>query len=511
MSVAAWIGLAACVVALGPTGARWLRVAQREHYLAGSSSRFAVRWWFLSWDNKVLAILALAATVLTFHWPVAAVVPAAVAVVGPRRLGIRGRTSKLAWTRRLKVLAGVWLFVQVLVVVLGVVCGIGAPVAAIGVVLVPVLVDLACALLEPVEGRLAATFVTTATERLQRVHPTVVGITGSYGKTSTKNHLTHLVTGSRLVVASPASFNNRAGLARAINEHLIDGTEVFVAEMGTYGKGEIAALCAWCPPDIAVMTAIGPVHLERFRTEERIVEAKAEITVTASVVVLNVDDPRLAQLADRLEGESPEKSFVRCSALDPNADVYVKRDDDRVWLSLSGRVVAEGAPIDGSAQATNLACAVAVALRLGVSEEAIVDRMATMPGVPNRLTSATAASGVLVFDDTFNANPAGARAALAALAAAPVSGRRVLVTPGMIELGRRQRQENVAFATAASLVCSELLVVGRTNRAALRQGARSNVTTVLVDRRDDAVAWVRGHLGPNDAVLYENDLPDQYP
>jgi UDP-N-acetylmuramoyl-tripeptide--D-alanyl-D-alanine ligase len=511
MSATAWIGLAACLVALGPSGARWLRVAQREHYLAGSSSRFAVRWWFLSWDNKVLAILALAATVLSFYWPLVAVVPAAVALIGPRRLGLRGRTSKLAWTRRLKVLAGVWLILQAIVVVIGVVLGVGAAVAAIGVVLVPVLIDLACALLAPIEGRLAATFVTTATERLQRVHPTVVGITGSYGKTSTKNHLTHLVTGSRLVVASPASFNNRAGLARAINEHLIDGTEVFVAEMGTYGKGEIAALCAWCPPDIAVLTAIGPVHLERFKTEERIVEAKAEITVTASVVVLNVDDPRLARLADRLEGESPEKSFVRCSALDPNADVFVKRDDDHVWMSLSGRVVAEAAPLAGSAQATNLACAVAVALKLGVSEAVIVDRLGTMPGVPNRLTSAVAASGVLVFDDTFNANPAGARAALAALEAAPISGRRVLVTPGMIELGPRQRQENVAFATSASLVCSELLVVGRTNRAALRQGASPDVMTVLVDRRDDAVAWVRGHLGPNDAVLYENDLPDQYP
>ena len=102
-------------------------------------------------------------------------------------------------------------------------------------------------------------------------------------------------------MATPASFNNRAGLARAVNEHLADGTEVFVAEMGTYGPGEIADLCRWCPPAIAVITAIGPVHLERFGSEDRIVEAKAEITVPAADVVLQVDDPRLAALADRAE------------------------------------------------------------------------------------------------------------------------------------------------------------------------------------------------------------------
>src|SRR6202035_5977429 len=94
---------------------------------------------------------------------------------------------------------------------------------------------------------------------------------------STKGYAAHLLGGSLTVVASPASFNNRAGLARAVNEHLTQGTEVFVAEMGTYGRGEIAELCSWVRPDVAVITAVGPVHLERFGSEERVLEAKAEI------------------------------------------------------------------------------------------------------------------------------------------------------------------------------------------------------------------------------------------
>ena len=97
----------------------------------------------------------------------------------------------------------------------------------------------------------------------------MVAITGSFGKTSTKGYVADLVGDSKTVVASPASFNNRAGLAWAVNEQLADATEVFVAEMGTYGRGEISELCSWIRPDIAVITAVGPVHLERFGSEAR--------------------------------------------------------------------------------------------------------------------------------------------------------------------------------------------------------------------------------------------------
>ena len=129
--------------------------------------------------------------------------------------------------------------------------------------------------------------------------PVVVGITGSYGKTSTKWYVRDLVSGTRRVVASPASFNNRLGLARAINETLTDDAEVFVAEMGAYQPGEIADTCSWIPPSIAVLTAIGPVHLQRFKSEERIVEAKSEIFEHAEVAIINVDHPALADLAGR--------------------------------------------------------------------------------------------------------------------------------------------------------------------------------------------------------------------
>ncbi len=523
----AWSAMAVAVLALVPAGSRWLRVAQREHYLPGAPTRFALRWWSSRPANAGLLLAGVAGIALAFRWPLGALVTVAVAAVGPLHLSVRGRTAALAPTRRLRSLAAGWLVLEAAVLALGALVGTPAPAAAASVLLVPVLVDVAAWVLAPVERRLGGRFVTEATGRLRTVGPTIVGVTGSYGKTSTKNHIAHLAGGTRSIVASPASFNNRSGLARAVNEQLADGTEVFVAEMGAYGPGEIAELCRWCPPEIAVITAIGPVHLERFRSEERIVAAKSEILVTAGTVVLNVDDRRLADLADRLRGASGSKVVVRCSSVDDMADVLVRRVGDSLSFSLAGRCVAAGIAAPGGAQPTNLACAAAVALALGVPEDVVAARLGSVPSVPSRLTSARAPSGVLVIDDTFNANPAGARAALELLARSGAAGRRVVVTPGMVELGPAQAVENRAFAEQAGEVASDLIVVGRTNRRSLLQGAAARgpgapagpgvrhapgaMSVRCATTRDEAVTWVREHLGDGDVVLYENDLPDHYP
>jgi UDP-N-acetylmuramoyl-tripeptide--D-alanyl-D-alanine ligase len=502
------IGTLVCALALFPAAARWLRVAQREHYLAGSTSRFAWRWWALRPPAPALAVVALAGAGVAFTYPLVAVATAAVVVLGPPSLGVRGRTAPLVFTPRLRRLTALWLVLQALVIGVGILVHQAALFAALGACAVPLLVDAAAALLSPLERRLVTPFVTAAQSRLAQVAPTVVGITGSFGKTSTKQHVAHLLAGSRTVVASPASFNNRAGLARAVNEQLLPGTDVFVAEMGTYGKGEIADLCRWCPPAIAVITAIGPVHLERFKSEDAIVAAKSEITETAHTVVLNVDDPHLAALADRLAADGT-KSVVRCSAVDVAADVCVEAAGGVARAHVGGTVAGSGLALPASVQPTNLACALAVVFALGVPQEVALSRIATLPAVPNRLASGQAPSGVWVIDDTFNSNPSGARVALAELAARGGEGRRVVVTPGMVELGPLQFGANRAFAEEIARVATDLVIVGHTNRRALRAGC-APLRPLCVRTRDEAVTWVRATLGPGDAVLYENDLPDHY-
>jgi UDP-N-acetylmuramoyl-tripeptide--D-alanyl-D-alanine ligase len=509
-------------IATALAGVRWLRVAQREHYLPGSVILFARRWWSIG-PNRLLGLAALVGLVgAGAKVAPAGLVAAAAVAAGPFGLGLRGRTSPLVWTRRLKALVAVSIALVAAATAAAIAAVPGWATAAasmtLAAVAAPLIIDAALAITAPLERRLGATFVAQATTKLASVHPTVVAITGSYGKTSTKGYVAHLLSGSMTVVPTPRSYNNQSGLSRAVNEQLLPGTDVFVAEMGTYGPGEIAEMCQWVTPEIAVITAIGPVHLERMKSEENIAAAKGEIFAHARVAVLNVDNQWLAPMAEKLAAEG--KKVWRCSAVDQHADVCVIPADGAVRVLAKGNEIALVPGLD--APATNVACAVAVALELGVAPAAIARRLPTMPAAPHRRQVTTGQGGATVIDDTYNANPAGAAGALELLArlTAAAAGdndhKRVVVTPGMVELGTRQADENAVFGEQVARLATHLLVVGQTNARALVAGWRrapeeERAQLVRCPTRPQAVAWVTEHLGPGDVVLYENDLPDQYP
>ena len=505
------LALFASISVLAIAGLRWLRVAQNEHYLPGSVNTVASRWWTSDLRNIALFVLAVAALLLG---SAGAWFSLGAAAVGPIGLPVRGRTSQVRFTRRANLLLGKWIGVQ-LAILVALTPGAGLPLVmsgAIAALASPLTFDLALWLVSPVENWIGRRWAARASNRLTEISPVVVGITGSYGKTSTKVLVGHLISGFRTVLPSPASWNNRAGLARAVNEQLTDGTEVFVAEMGTYGPGEIAEMCAWFPLHVAVITAIGPVHLERFGSLDRTLRAKAEILNGAADVVLNVDDERLLALADSISPTSDGGPRLwRCSAVDGEADVLVRADESGV-VSVMHRGAVLGSVPQGAAVGTNLACAVASALAVGVPPDHIVRRLAEpLPGADHRLTESTGGGGFKILDDTFNSNPAGAVRALEALGRLG-GNRRVVVTPGMVELGPIQDQANEAFGAAAAEIATDIVVVGRTNRRQLLRGAkRVGVNTLSVANRESAVDWVKQNLGPDDAVLYENDLPDIYP
>jgi UDP-N-acetylmuramoyl-tripeptide--D-alanyl-D-alanine ligase len=492
-----------CLLVTAAGSPRWLRVAQREHYLPGSVTWTEQLW--LSRDRRsallwvpVIVLFALGA----FSSPWFYLAAAALAQVPPLGLPFRGRTSRLAWTPRLRRLC-VGLAVLLLLV------GVWSPgMAALTSLFLCPLIDVALFLVRPVERRMSATFLEQARQRVSRVRPTVVAITGSYGKTTTKNYLAHLLADTHTVLASPASFNNAMGLSRAVNEGLVPGTEVFVAEMGTYGPGEIRGLCEVFPPDIAVITAIGEVHLQRMRTRERVLTAKAEITDKARIVVLNVDDDLLVGLAETLAAQG--KEVIRCSVRDATADVAI----------VSGKVRVRGAALGAahlppSVHPLNAACAMGAALALGDDPKALVKRLRSLPTVAHRLEPVAQPGGSWILDDTYNSNPVGAAEAVRRAAAlAETSGGRVhVVTPGMVELGEVQSQRNEALARAVREAgAASLVVVGRTNADALRRGASGGATEVLdVSTREEGVRLVEQKSRAGDVVLFENDLPDHYP
>lgn len=514
--------VAVLVVALAATvvgGLRWLRVAQREHYLAGRSTRIARLWLARSSQDALGAASAVALAVLALlpfdrAWA-AALVAAGLGAAVPTGLSVRGRTSRLAWTGRLRRLAAAW---AILVLAAGALLAllVGPRATALVAVSVPFTVDAAAALMEIVEKRLSAPFVAKARQRLARVRPTVVAITGSYGKTSTKGYVAHLLATSRVVVASPASFNNRLGLSRAVNDGLVDGTEVFVAEMGTYGPGEIRELCALFPPDVAAITTIGEAHLERMGTREVILAAKSEITERAGVAVLPVDEDGLAALAASRRAAGAR--VVTVSTV-PGTEADVVVDLDGGTATLAG---PDGVPVSlelgaGIAHGVNLAVALGIAVALGVEPAGLAPRLASLPRAAHRAevqrTTGPDGAALTVVDDTYNANPVGAHAALVEAAAlVGEGGRLVLVTPGMVELGHVQATRNADLGAEAARLGAHVVVVGRTNRAALVAGVeREGGAYEVVDRRDQAVAVATRLAGPEGVILYENDLPDHYP
>ncbi len=508
------------VVAYAAQMARWLRVLQREHYDPTSLMRFLARW---SSPQRTSAkstsgrprrpftlshvlIFAMLATVIFRAWDLLVVATVIYGIFCPVGLSLRGRTSRLEWTRRLRTTA---ILATIVSVAIAGVSGL-APHPYLGAVVmvlaVPPLLNLVTRALRPMEDRRAQQFVDQAMRRLAKINPRVVAITGSYGKTSTKNYLSALLGPNAGAVASPRSFNNRAGLSRAINENVADDTRIFIAEMGTYGPGEIRELTSWCPPEIAVVTAIGPVHLERMKSVDVVEAAKHEITEVAPTVVLNVDDPRLASWVWDLRAQG--KRVVTAGSKMVDADVRVDVDTHRWTITVDGETIDEREEIVG-VQPTNVACAIATARELGVDVASIASRLGEVQPVANRLNVATSPAGIVVVDDTFNANPASAIAALNVLASLKVTGRRVVVTPGLVELGADQHGENLRLAQRVEAVPAELLAIGRTNIVALSAGYSG--PTRRFDTRDDAVKWIRNNLVPGDGVLFLNDLPDHYP
>ena len=394
------------------------------------------------------------------------------------------------------------------VVVTGFFLAFGEAVALVPLLALPI-AEVALLAAHPLEDQLSRRYEVSAAAKIKQVAPRVVAITGSYGKTSTKNYAAHLMAGRWSVLASPASFNNVLGLARSVNDRLTPGTDVFVAEMGTYGPGEIARLCRLFPPEVAAITTIGEAHLERMKDRATIVRAKSEILEPARTIVLNVDVPELAEAAERY---AATKRVIRCATTEgATADVVVRRDDGRLAaLSCPARSTGSRCRPRSATRSTSPS-------RSGWRSRSTYRRRRSWTGSPRCRRPRTAPrprsldTGVTVIDDTYNANPEGAAQALVSARSLVGEGGTVwTITPGMVELGPEQARRNADFARAATAdEGMQLCIVGHTNRTALRAGDASR--TQVFGSRDEAARHVMATATAGDVVLYENDLPDHYP
>ena len=379
---------------------------------------------------------------------------------------------------------------------------------------------LADVLMTPVQKAINAGFLRRAGAKLQRVAPVVIGVTGSFGKTSTKMAIAALVGAPDEVLATPGSFNTPLGVSRTINEALDDTHRFFVVEMGARQTGDIKELAEMVKPRIGVLTAIGPAHLESFGSIEGVRRAKTELIEALGpdgTAVLNVDDPIVREVADGYKGPAAVVRYGLDAAARPDVtahDLLVVPDGTAmtVFDTRNGAGLPVTLKLLGRHAVGHVLSGVAVATTLGRSLEELKGAIEKIEPVEHRLQIIRGAGGVTVIDDAYNSNPSGADAALEVLQHMP-GGKKIVVTPGMVELGDEQAAANEAFGRRAAEVADVLFIVARLNRAALSKGALSAGTScevIEVDSLSQATARFPEFVRSGDIVLFENDLPDQY-
>jgi UDP-N-acetylmuramoyl-tripeptide--D-alanyl-D-alanine ligase len=372
-------------------------------------------------------------------------------------------------------------------------------------------------LLSPVQAMINARYMRAARRRLTQTDPVVVGVTGSFGKTSTKFAIEGLIGDPGSVLATPGSFNTPLGVCRTINERLSAGHRFFIVEMGAYGVGEIAELCRFARPRIGVLTSIGPAHLERFGRLENIRRAKYELIEALppdGVAVMNVDDPVVRELADQTTHVRVLRFGVEADGAPDITATNVATTTDGTSLTItersSGESISAHTRLLGRHAIGHLLAGVAVARAVGRHLGDLAGPISELRPVEHRLQIIEGTGGITVIDDAYNSNPDGASAALDVLESMPAR-RKVVVTPGMVELGDLQAEYNRALGERAAAVADTIIVVAGVNRRAITDGAGGGrAEVVTVDSLEEASARLRELLVPGDVVLFENDLPDQY-
>ena len=395
-----------------------------------------------------------------------------------------------------------------------------AALALVGL-LTPGIVIVAAHAIVPWEQVVAKKFLAEAAGRMRRYRGRVLGITGSYGKTSTKYVVGDLLSTGYRVLKTPAGVNTTMGITRVIREDLKDEHEYFVVEMSAYGPGEIREVCDIVHPDLGILTSVGVQHLERFGTPERIAEAKYELISAlpaGAPAVINADDPVCRELAQRARGEGKRvllygmgKAREGLAVWGTDIEVGPRGTRFRALLA-NGQAETFETKLLGRWNLSNILAGITAAAECGVPLVSMKPAVAALAPAPRRL-EIHEEGGVVRILDVANANPRGAEMALEVLSQF-TGGSRILITPGMVELGSIEAEENRRFGEQAAAVCDYVVLVGPEQTKPIRQGLAARgfaAERILTARWADEVADLLGGIvKPGDILLYENRLPDTY-
>lgn len=388
--------------------------------------------------------------------------------------------------------------------------------AALALIFTDYTMILANALNVPINKAVSNWYVKDA-KRILAAHKdlVIIGVTGSYGKTSTKNYLYRMLSEKYNTLITPGNFNTTMGVVRTIREYLKPYHQVFIVEMGAKQVGDIKEICDLVHPVIGVVTSVGQMHLETFKTVENIRKTKFELIRSLpsdGLGVINMDSEGIESYGDIPDNCRIARYGIKSEAVDYKAE-NISCSASGTDFDVNGTHIHTS--LVGDCNILNILAAVAVADRLEVSADKQRIAASKLQQVEHRL-SVSLKGGMTILDDAYNSNPEGARMALDVLGrlSLPDGARRIVVTPGFVELGARQESEDRLLGEEIAGVADILIIVNRYNRDALFSGARSagmpEDRIICADTLAGAVQHLSGLTKPGDAILYENDLPDTF-
>jgi UDP-N-acetylmuramoyl-tripeptide--D-alanyl-D-alanine ligase len=389
------------------------------------------------------------------------------------------------------------------------------------------------AILQPYEDFTQQRYWREAYNKIQDYQPTIIGITGSFGKTSVKHILGHILKMNAPTLVTPGSVNTPMGITRIVREELMPEHRYFVVEMGAYGPGSIERLCKLTPPDMGIITAIGHAHYERFKSLETVASAKFELaeSVLAKDGMMVVHERTLRFESARAIKDEYIQNFIICGDQPPadktkqseesfmtKGDLEIQSIEQRkkglevrfIWKNLTHSIEA---PLFGVHHGYNVAMAFAAAFELGISARDIQSALSSLPQIQHRLEVKPQTDGTIIIDDAYNSNPVGFQAALGLLTTMGASGRKILITPGMVELGKAHDDAHERIGEVAGQICDVVIVVKGKRIPTFLKGFKSTGASKElheVDTFSDAQKWVAKNRKTGDVILIENDLPDIY-
>ncbi|KKR73268.1 MAG: UDP-N-acetylmuramoyl-tripeptide-D-alanyl-D-alanine ligase [Candidatus Levybacteria bacterium GW2011_GWC2_40_7] len=378
----------------------------------------------------------------------------------------------------------------------------------------PVYLIVAKLLLMPLDTYKKNKIVSSAKKKIDRLENLkVVAITGSFGKTSTKDILYALLWKKYRVVKTLTSFNTKLGVSQTILEDIKENTDIFISEVGAYKRGEIAEIVRIIEPKIGIITALGPQHLERFGSLDNIVQAKFELIEGLDSRAMGILNKNYKELVSLANGAKCKMLFYGSSDSDFRAsDIKVTLNGTSFLISTPKGTTDMHIPLIGEHHVYNFLAAAAAALELGLSLDEVKDRATKLLPTPHRL-EVTKNGKYTLIDNSFNSNLESARSSFRLFASLDAP-RKIIITPGLVELGRIAEVVNKDFIAAASKVADEIIIVGQSNKNYLEDGLKeakfAPKAVHFADSTQKALILANEIAKKGSLVLIENDLPDQY-